>query len=274
VYNPFGVVNCVAKGKLGSQWVDSGCLAGSVLKFSNPREIFEILETLDEEGSIETDESIVGKNISLDILFQKKVPLVELLLQAGYLTLRIEDERWSVCVPNEEVRRKAIPELLWLAIPETSLSKNAFSADVSKAIDQRNMTLLYKAAYTLLSYVWYPYGANESFYRCLFQVAFTIVPGVECEAERMDLLLISNSCRIIIELKLVDPTEKSREKIQAIAAEALAQARGYAVGGRANLIAGWIVNKKTRTLFDLDEYGAACNQFEDLRGKEEGKAAE
>jgi hypothetical protein len=42
----------------------------------------------------------------------------------------------------------------------------------------------------------------------------------------------------------------------------------------ADVIAGWVVNRKTRTLFDLDEYGAECNQFEDLRVEEKGSAAE
>jgi hypothetical protein len=33
----------------------------------------------------------------------------------------------------------------------------------------------------------------------------------------------------------------------------------------ADVIAGWVVNKETRTLFDLDEFGQKCNQFQFMK---------
>jgi len=270
VYNPFGVINCFAKDKVDCYWIRSGSLASSILRFSNPNEIFEMINTLGEGENIIIQQSEVLMNFSLDILLQKKVPLVQLLLQAGYLSLRVENDIWSLCVPNEEVRMNAIPELFWLAM-SNKIERNDLWATVSRAIHMGDMTLLYRTIHKLLARVGFPNSANESYYRSVLQVAFMAAKGIECQVEchdshgKSDLVLRSKSCRIIIELKLMDPTKKTKEQIHQIAMKALLQARGYAIGQAADVIAGWVVNKETRTLFDLDEFGQECNQFEFMK---------
>jgi hypothetical protein len=91
---------------------------------------------------------------------------------------------------------------------------------------------------------------------------------VECQDShgKSDLVLRSKSCRIIIELKLFDPTNKTKGQIHQQASKALKQAQRYAIGQSADVIAGWVVNKKTRTLFDL-EFGTECNQFKVIKSK-------
>jgi hypothetical protein len=229
-----------------------------------------MINTLGECGNISIQHSEVLKNFSLDILLQKKVPLVQLLLQAGYLSLRVENEIFSLCVPNEEVRTYAIPELFWLAM-SNKIERDDLWATVSRAIHLREMTLLYRTIHELLARVGFPNSANESYYRSVLQVAFMAAKGVECQVEcqdshgKSDLVLRSKSGRIIIELKLVDPKKKTNEQIHLKAIEALQQARGYAKGQPVDVIAGWVVNKKTRTLFDLDEFGEKCNQYEVMK---------
>ncbi len=63
---------------------------------------------------------------------------------------------------------------------------------------------------------------------------------VECQDShgKSDLVLRSKSCRIIIELKLMDPAKKTKEQIHRQASEALQQARGYAKGQAADVMAG------------------------------------
>ncbi len=266
VYNPFAIVNCFAQGKVDNYWIQSGSLE-NIARFSNPQEIFEIIHTLGKGENLSIQPSDVLKNYSLEILLQKKVPLAELLLQAGYLSFRVENKIWSLCVPNEEVRMFAIPELFWLAMANKIKCAELWTT-VSEAIQMREMTLLYRTIHNLFAGVGFPNSVDESYYRSVLQVAFMAARSEERQVECQDcrgksgLVLRSKSCRIIIELKLMDPTNKTREEVYRLAREALEQARDCARGQNADVIAGWVLNKKLRTLFDLDEFGEECNQFQ------------
>jgi hypothetical protein len=109
-----------------------------------------MINALGEGENIWTQQLDVLRNFSLDILLQKKVPLAQLLLHAGYLSLRVENEIWSLCVPNEEVRMHTIPELFWLAM-SNKIDCNNLWTTVSEAIHIRKMTLLYNTIHKLLT---------------------------------------------------------------------------------------------------------------------------
>jgi hypothetical protein len=141
---------------------------------------------------------------------------------------------------------------------------------VSRAIYMREMFLLCRTIHKLLTGVGFPNYAYETHCRSVLQVAFMAAKGLECRNEYQDFydklyhVWRSKSYRIITVLKLMDTTNERTMRIHRQAQETLEQTQGYAQGQAADVIAG-CQDKRSRSLFGLDEFGKECNQFQVMR---------
>ena len=123
VYNPFSVANALVNQVIDCYWVRSGTTK-LLADFCGSKSMRDFLETL-----LMSD----GRTINFESLFQSEdalsmgqsiASLERLFLQAGYLTISVVLDNSGNCtliVPNEEIRRYALPALTIAGLAEKSV---------------------------------------------------------------------------------------------------------------------------------------------------------
>ena len=197
LYNPFSIMQCLAKGKLGNYWYISG----------SPTFIVKYMK----KNAIQDPEEYRHIKVSADFSDTQKIEYAEpesFLYQSGYLTIEkwIDDEI-TLDYPNEEVRKS----ILRMYLDEIYHIKRymTLGSQIWEALSEGNIdevAELYNTALAGVPYDDFP-NRNEFWYRSLFLMLLRGA-GIISYAEvhtykgRADLVLQLKSRIIVLEFKL------------------------------------------------------------------------
>ena len=211
IYNPWSVLNCLQKGRIGNYWNATG--AASV--------VAEVLHDADVDI-----EEILNAQWKLDRLAGldlRNANPTALLYQTGYLTIAdydIEYDEVRLKVPNDEVREGLFNDLLPLYIG----GKNGWVDDVvdkiRKAIRRGEPEVMMKSIDAYFSCI--PYDLkmeNENNFHNAFYILTTLI-GIDAKAEvhtsdgRIDMLIETPKYIYIIELKYNSTPDDALRQIE------------------------------------------------------------
>ncbi len=210
IYNPWSVLSCLKKGRIGDYWLDTGA----------PSVIAEAL--YDAEVDIEAILNGEWKLRRLAGLDLRNANPTALLYQAGYLTIGAYDLEYDevrLKVPNDEVREGLFNDLLPIYMKGKDGWAEGVVDTLKKAIrngvPQKMMTCL--DAY----FAGIPYDLkmeNENNFHNAFYILITLI-GFDAKAEahtsdgRIDILIETPKFIYIIELKYDSTPEEALSHI-------------------------------------------------------------
>lgn len=205
VYNPFSMLNFFAKNKeFGNYWFASGTPSFLV-------HLFKLRQFYipDLENSEISEDEIESFNI-------ETIPLLPLLLQTGYLTIKSTYRRGGVTMyvlnyPNFEVKRSLNNSLAEMYVDE--IVKNNTYNHLNKALVQHrfdNMKPVLTSLFAAIPHDWYRNNnlqRYEGFY-CATVYCYLVGLGYTAIAEdvtsqgKIDMTLLLDDCIVIMEFKL------------------------------------------------------------------------
>ena len=210
IYNPWSVLNCLKKSRIGAYWNATG--AATIIVEALRNADVDIEATIN--GSWDLDD-LAG----LDLL---NADPTALLYQTGYLTISTYDTDNNLVrlkVPNEEVRKGLFNNLLdAYLIPKSGTVKSIFDG-IKKGIDGGCPEEMMK--YLDAFFAGIPYDLkmdNENNFHNAFYILTTLL-GIDTEAEvhtsdgRIDLLIQTPKFIYIIELKYDATPEEALRQI-------------------------------------------------------------
>lgn len=211
IYNPWSVLNCFQKGRIGAFWIATG--ATTV--------IVEALQDadVDIEGILNAEWKL-NRLAGLDL---RNANPTALLYQTGYLTIADYDfdtDEVRLKVPNDEVREGLFNDLL----PVYIKGKVGFAEDVVSKIKKairngkpEDMMESLKAYFAGI-----PYDLkmdNENNFHNAFYILLTLI-GIDAKAEvktsdgRIDMLIETSKYIYVIELKYDGTPEEAMRQIE------------------------------------------------------------
>ena len=210
IYNPWSVLNCLKKSRIGAYWNATG--AATIIVEALRNADVDIEATIN--GSWDLDD-LAG----LDLL---NADPTALLYQTGYLTISTYDTDNNLVrlkVPNEEVRKGLFNNMLdAYLIPKSGTVKSIFDG-IKKGIDGGSPEEMMK--YLDAFFAGIPYDLkmdNENNFHNAFYILMTLL-GIDTEAEvhtsdgRIDLLIQTPKFIYIIELKYDATPEEALRQI-------------------------------------------------------------
>lgn len=201
LFNPFSLINALAKGKIGNYWVSSG--ATSMLpKFVDDMELkLHDFENCYIDRDVLESSDVTGGGAEL------------FLYQSGYLTIKDSDESgYILTIPNNEVRKA----LYRVVIPALTMSSQAaVTSAQAKLLRELNNCMLPDAMKTLKALISdVPYSNKklasmdmEERYRLIISSILHAI-GLQVEVEKMigggriDIVARTSRYIYVIELKL------------------------------------------------------------------------
>ncbi|MDE6291173.1 MAG: ATP-binding protein [Muribaculaceae bacterium] len=211
IYNPWSVLSCLKKGRIGDYWIDTG--APSVIAEALHEAHVDIEAILNGEWKLR-------RLAGLDL---RNANPTALLYQAGYLTIADYDMEYDevrLKVPNDEVREGLFNDLL----PIYMKGKEGWAEDVvcklKKSIRNGDPERMMKelAAY----FAGIPYDLkmeNENNFHNAFYILTTLI-GIDAKAEvhtsdgRIDLLIETPRYIYVIELKYDGTPDEALRQIE------------------------------------------------------------
>ena len=199
IYNPFSLLNAMAKGKLDYYWFTSG----------TPTYLIEMLDRFhvmpSEIGGCEADKS------EFDAPTERMTTIMPLLYQSGYITIKgydPETELYLLDIPNKEIRVGLYRSLLPHYIGANTVKGTTTIAKMSAAIRHNKIDEALSMLQTYLGTV--PYCDNtdyEGHYQQMMYVIFSILNNyVDIEVHtpngRVDMVLRTATHLYLFELKL------------------------------------------------------------------------
>ena len=199
VFNPYSLLNAMAKGKLDYYWFASGTPTYLI----NMLNKFEVMPS--EIGGCEADKS------EFDAPTERMCTITPLLYQSGYVTIKgydPETELYLLDIPNKEIRVGLYRSLLPNYIGANTLKGTTTIAKMSAAIRHDKIDEALTMLQTFLATV--PYCANtdhEGHYQQMMYVIFSILNNyVDVEVRtprgRVDMVLRTATRLYLFELKL------------------------------------------------------------------------
>ena len=210
VFNPFSLLNAMAKGKLDYYWFASG----------TPTYLIEMLNKFQvmpsEIGGSEADKS------EFDAPTEKMTTIMPLLYQSGYITIKgydPETELYLLDIPNKEIRVGLYRCLLPYYIGMNTVKGTTTIAKMSAAIRHNNIDKALEMLQTYLATV--PYCDNtdyEGHYQQMMYVIFSILDNyVDVEVHtpkgRVDMVLRTATHLYLFELKLNQSSDLAMKQI-------------------------------------------------------------
>ena len=247
IYNPWSVLNCMDKGRIGTYWNDTG--APSVIAEALYEADVDVEEILNSEWKL-------NRLAGLDL---RNANPTALLYQTGYLTIADYDFEYDevrLKVPNDEVREGLFNDLL----PVYMKGKEGWAEEVvfklKKGIRNGDPEMMMKelAAY----FAGIPYDLkldNENNFHNAFYILTTLI-GIDAKAEvhtsdwRIDLLIETPRYIYVIELKYDGSPEEALRQI-----EEKGYARKFATDSRKIFKIGVNFSSETRCIdgWKIDE---------------------
>ena len=238
IFNPYSLLNCFSKEKIGAYWFGSGTptfLIEMMRKFgTTPMEIGEkeMADVSDFDAPTETMESIVP-----------------LLYQSGYITIKGYDEEtnlYELGIPNKEIRIGLFKSLLPNYLLRSSQKGKVAIAQMSVLIKKGDIDGALRLLQTFLETV--PYCDNtlyEGHYQQMLYIIFALLTDYRIIVEqrtakgRTDITLETHNHVFILELKFNKTAEEALEQI-----EAKRYADAFALSGKKIVKVGIAFNVK------------------------------
>ena len=210
IFNPFSLLNAMAKGKLDYYWFTSG----------TPTYLIEMLQKYQvmpsEIGGSEADKS------EFDAPTERMTTIMPLLYQSGYITIKSYDpetELYLLDIPNKEIRVGLYRSLLPYYIGMNTVKGTTTIAKMSAAIRHNNINQALEMLQTYLATI--PYCDNtdyEGHYQQMMYVIFSILDNyVDVEVHtpkgRVDMVLRTATHLYLFELKLNKNVEAAMRQI-------------------------------------------------------------
>lgn len=214
IFNPYSLLNCFSKEKIGSYWFGSGTptfLIEMMRKFgTTPMDIgeSEMADVSDFDAPTETMESIVP-----------------LLYQSGYVTIKDYDEEtnlYELGMPNKEIRIGLFKSLLPNYLTRSSQRGKVAIAQMSVLIKNGDIDGALELLRTFLATV--PYCENtkyEGHFQQLMYVVFALLTDYRILVEqrtskgRTDITLETQDSIYIMELKFGNTADEALAQINA-----------------------------------------------------------
>ena len=199
VFNPFSLLNAMARGKLDYYWFASG----------TPTYLIEMLNKFhvmpSEIGGCDADK------LEFDAPTEKMTSIMPLLYQSGYITIKSYDpetELYFLDIPNKEIRVGLYRSLLPNYVGMNTLKGTTTIAKMSAAIRRGNIDTALEMLQTYLGTVPYCAGTDsEGHYQQMLYVIFSILDNyvdveVRTPKSRVDMVVRTDSHIYLFELKL------------------------------------------------------------------------
>ena len=214
IFNPYSLLNCFSKEKIGAYWFGSGTptfLIEMMRKFgTTPMDIgeSEMADVSDFDAPTETMESIVP-----------------LLYQSGYVTIKDYDEEtnlYELGIPNKEIRIGLFKSLLPNYLTRSSQRGKVAIAQMSVLIKNGDIDGALELFRTFLATV--PYCENtkyEGHFQQLMYVVFALLTDYRILVEqrtskgRTDITLETQDSIYIMELKFGNTADEALAQINA-----------------------------------------------------------
>ena len=214
IFNPYSLLNCFSKEKIGAYWFGSGTptfLIEMMRKFgTTPMDIgeSEMADVSDFDAPTETMESIVP-----------------LLYQSGYVTIKDYDEDtnlYELGIPNKEIRIGLFKSLLPNYLTRSSQRGKVAIAQMSVLIKNGDIDGALELFRTFLATV--PYCENtkyEGYFQQLMYVVFALLTDYRILVEqrtskgRTDITLETQDSIYILELKFGNTADEALAQINA-----------------------------------------------------------
>ena len=210
IFNPFSLLNAMAKGKLDYYWFASG----------TPTYLIEMLDKFQvmpsEIGGGEADKA------EFDAPTEKMTTIIPLLYQSGYITIKgydPETELYLLDIPNKEIRVGLYRSLLPHYIGMNTVKGTTTIAKMSAAIRHNDIDKALEMLQTYLATI--PYCDNtdyEGHYQQMMYVIFSILDNyVDVEVRtakgRVDMVLRTATHLYLFELKLNQDSKTAMKQI-------------------------------------------------------------
>ena len=212
VYNPFSVMLYFSREEFLDYWFDTG----------TPAFITHLIQKQDYVISkIEGSEVNVSETKSYDV---KKIKILPLLWQAGYLTIESYDPKtknYKLCFPNEEVKLSFYHHLLEdLTSKEIAYVSRSTSA-LSEHLKSNNLDGFFETLKVFFAQIPYTmHLAQEKYYQTIFYIIMKLIDAHVSGEEitnngRIDATVETDSHIYIIEFKLHETAQTALNQIEA-----------------------------------------------------------
>ena len=212
VFNPFSLLNAMARGKLDYYWFTSGTPTYLI----NMMRKFGVAYTDFAEG-LEADAS------DFDAPTETMTTITPLLYQSGYITIKDYDKKYgsyTLGIPNREVRIGLTKALIPYYVTPNTLATNNTVRNMARALDKENLDLALQHLQTFLGTVPYCDNTNyEGHYQQMLFVIFTLLSAYMVDVEvrtpkgRVDMVLRTATHLYLFELKLGRSADTAMKQI-------------------------------------------------------------
>ena len=211
IYNPWSVLSCLKKGRIGSHWnmTGSATVVAEALRDAD----VDIERTLGARWDLD---DLAG----LDLL---NADPTALLYQAGYLTIADYDEDSNsvrLKVPNEEVRKGLFKNLLEVYLKPRSGTVKSIIDGIKEGMEAGRPEEMMKSLDAYFAGIPYDLKVeNENNFHNIFYVLATLI-GMDAKAEvhtsngRIDMLIETSKYIYVIELKYDGTPEEALRQIE------------------------------------------------------------
>ncbi len=214
VFNPYSLINCFSKGRLGAFWFGSG----------TPTFLIEMMRKFDV-SPIEIGERELADESDFDAPTEEMVAMTPLLYQSGYITIKGYDEEsqlYVLGIPNREIRVGLFKSLLPNYLASRTPKGKVAVAQMSVLIRKGDMDGALELLKTFLETV--PYCDNtqyEGHYQQMLYVIFALLTDYRIQVEqrtakgRTDITLETQDHVFVMELKFDKTAEEALDQINA-----------------------------------------------------------
>lgn len=214
VFNPYSLLNCFAKEKIGAYWFASG----------TPTFLIEMMRKFDV-SPIDIGEKELVDESDFDAPTENMVALTPLLYQSGYITIKGYDEDsqlFVLGVPNREIWVGLFKSLLPNYLSNRTPKGKVAVAQMSVLIRKGDIDGALKLLQTFLATV--PYCDNcqyEGHYQQLLYVIFALLTDYRINVEqrtskgRTDITLETQDHIFVLELKFDKTADEALAQINA-----------------------------------------------------------
>ena len=212
VFNPFSLLNAMARGKLDYYWFTSGTPTYLI----NMMRKFGVTYTDFAEG-MEADAS------DFDAPTETMTTLTPLLYQSGYITIKDYDKKYgsyTLGIPNREVRIGLTKALIPYYVTPNTLATNNTVRNMARALDKEDLNLALQHLQTFLGTIPYCDNTNyEGHYQQMLFVIFTLLSAYMVDVEvrtpkgRVDMVLRTETHLYLFELKLNKSADAAMRQI-------------------------------------------------------------
>jgi hypothetical protein len=210
LYNPFSILNTLAKKKFGNYWFETG----------TPSFLVYLLKNANYDLNHITEEQVTSDLLgSIDSVSMNPIPII---YQSGYLTIKGYDEEFSLYklgFPNREVENGFIKYLMPYYTPAKEEQSAFFIADFVKDIRQGNPDGFMERMQAMFADNDYQIaGKMELYFQNAMYVIFKLM-GFYVEVERttsrgrIDVVLKTKDYIYVMELKLDGSADEALKQI-------------------------------------------------------------